>query len=248
MVAVVEDYDRARKNFTKVLAVSGAKAAGFGSAEELDLSEDKLLGFESYLLDARLPGRSGIDLAVRIRSLDPSKLILIVSGHEELRREALDVGIRPEHVFDKPLLDGKDAVKELVLNKAQQWEVYVESIVRADAHLINVIRGQRSTDGHSAFVALKRYWRENVTRCLLGWEMCPRVGAALEIDRLIYTRSFFPSVEHRLEKPTVEELRALRAVFSRTARRAFSVRAQQECTHILEEAGWTTGLEIPELR
>ena len=65
---------------------------------------------------------------------------------------------------------------------------------------------------------------------------------ALELDRLLHTRSFVPSEQHDLSAPTKSELLAFRAIIARYADPAFGISHQADCEGLLEDVGWLPGI------
>lgn len=246
--ALVDDHPTARRGFVRALAGSAPRLTPFESAEELADSAQSVDGFQSYVLDAQLGGQSGIDVAVDLLAPDPTKLVMIVSGHRDLRIEAVERGIPERLVFDKPLHDNKKVVFELVAANALAWEKYVMALRSSDALIVKTLNSKQLLDGQTAFVSLKRVWRGEVLPALLAAPSSPRAGMAIEFDRLLHTRSLVTSASFGLSSPTREELISLRAALARLASSAFTLEAHAWCQAVLEEAGWSTGLEIEELR
>ncbi|MDF2668179.1 MAG: AraC family transcriptional regulator [Paenibacillus sp.] len=84
------------------------------------------------LLDIRLPGINGLDLAAKIRETEKDLKIIILSGHDdfEYARASIDIGV--SHFLLKPA--GNDEVMKAVLNAAGQLQS--ERAERHERHLL----------------------------------------------------------------------------------------------------------------
>jgi two-component system cell cycle sensor histidine kinase/response regulator CckA len=103
VVLVVDDEPIVLRLASAVLAEAGyrpvvAESAAVGFDRYLELRPDLSL----VLLDVVMPGGNGLELAERIRQLDPTLKILVMSGYSDLQ---LEVQARKRYPFiRKPFL------------------------------------------------------------------------------------------------------------------------------------------------
>ena len=79
-ILVVDDDQGIRFFLEEALTKKGYKVDSVASAEEA-LSKVKQDAFNLILLDVRLPGMSGLDAIKKLRELDPSAPIIIMTAH-----------------------------------------------------------------------------------------------------------------------------------------------------------------------
>lgn len=112
IVLLVEDDSIAREILTELLVESGVTVFAFGSAEDAAAfvgGADEEVGL--LVTDVLLPGRSGVDLALDLRSRSPETKVLFISGYCGHREISL-IGSDP--LLRKPF-DGDDFVAAVVL-------------------------------------------------------------------------------------------------------------------------------------
>ena len=78
---VVDDDEQFRGGLSAALEHAGAVVTAAGSTEEVDELAIGLDDFDGLLLDYRLPGRTGLDLA---REASPATAVVIISGDPEV--------------------------------------------------------------------------------------------------------------------------------------------------------------------
>jgi len=103
-VLVIDDEPAIRDSLAAFLEDYGFEAASCGSTEEArDLMRER--PFDVCVVDLRLPGLSGEDLILLARKHFPSQRYIIHTGNISytLSSELRAAGIRPEHVFHKPV-------------------------------------------------------------------------------------------------------------------------------------------------
>ena len=76
---VVEDYQPLRTSLIEVLQKFGHHASGFESAESFD-EEAKDRNLDLIVIDVTLPGEDGFSLARRLRKVQPSLGIIILTA------------------------------------------------------------------------------------------------------------------------------------------------------------------------
>jgi DNA-binding NtrC family response regulator len=103
-VLVVDDEPGIRDSLTAFLDDYGFDAMGCGSTEEArDLMIEN--SFDVCVVDLRLPGLSGEDLIFLAHKRFPKQRYIIHTGSisYNLPDELKAIGMRPEHVFHKPV-------------------------------------------------------------------------------------------------------------------------------------------------
>ena len=103
-VLVIDDEPAICLSLTAFLEDYGFNASSAESAEEaLDLMKNNT--YDICIVDLRLPGMSGEDLILQIRDRYPNQRHIIYTGSisYNLSDKLLAVGMRPEHVFLKPI-------------------------------------------------------------------------------------------------------------------------------------------------
>lgn len=103
-VLVVDDEPAIRDSLSAFLEDYGFETVGCGSTEEArDCMCEK--PFDVCVVDLRLPGLSGEDLILLASKRFPDQRYIIHTGNisYNLPEELKAVGMRPEHVFHKPV-------------------------------------------------------------------------------------------------------------------------------------------------
>jgi DNA-binding NtrC family response regulator len=103
-VLVIDDEPAICMSLTAFLEDYGFKASSAESAEEaLDLMKNNT--YDVCIVDLRLPGMSGEDLILQARERYPKQRHIIYTGSisYNLSEKLKETGMRPEHVFLKPI-------------------------------------------------------------------------------------------------------------------------------------------------
>ena len=103
-VLVVDDEPAIRDSLSAFMDYYGFETAACGRTEEArELMMEK--PFDVCVVDLRLPGLSGEDLILLARKRFPEQRYIIHTGSisYNLSHELRAVGMRPEHVFHKPI-------------------------------------------------------------------------------------------------------------------------------------------------
>jgi len=122
-VLVIDDEPAICSSLSAFLEDYGFNASTAESAEEaLDLMQNN--AYDVCIVDMRLPGMSGEDLILEARQRYPDQRHIIYTGSisYNLSEKLQELGMRPEHVFLKPVRVLSllvKCIKELV---AQQTE------------------------------------------------------------------------------------------------------------------------------
>lgn len=93
-IMIADDEERLRITLGRMLTARGLDVATVASGQEAveKLESDP---FDVVLLDLRMPGMSGLETLARIKELDPSVEVILLSGHAsvEAAREATKLGV-----------------------------------------------------------------------------------------------------------------------------------------------------------
>jgi CheY-like chemotaxis protein len=133
VILVVEDEPTVRGLIADMLELSGYKCVVAGNAVDATRIIDAgVLRFDLLLSDVMMPGGiNGLELAMRIRQVDPSTKVLLISGYvdEKLTNAVATAGIR---VIPKPFRQ-KDLADAVAYELAREGDVNVRPIRRRDA-------------------------------------------------------------------------------------------------------------------
>lgn len=103
-ILVIDDESAICMSLTAFLEDSGFKTSFAKSAEDaLELMKKNT--YDVCIVDLRLPGMSGEDLILQASAHYPRQRYMIYTGSisYSLPDQLLEYGIRPEHVFFKPI-------------------------------------------------------------------------------------------------------------------------------------------------
>jgi len=81
-IVIVEDDAGLHQAFRRVLSAAGRASSIFDSAEAL-LAQEPLPDPECYVLDVRLPGKSGIELGRELFATHPRVPMIFITAHDE---------------------------------------------------------------------------------------------------------------------------------------------------------------------
>jgi DNA-binding NtrC family response regulator len=115
---VIDDEPSIRESLTEFLEDFDFDVTAAESAEEaLDLISDH--NFDVAVVDLRLPGMSGEAMIAKAHLMNPDMQFLIHTGSVDYRlsKTLTEIGMKPDHLFLKPLPDLKvlvDRIQELV--------------------------------------------------------------------------------------------------------------------------------------
>jgi len=117
-VLIVDDEALIASSLTVFLEDEGFGVAAAGSGEEAIDILKREGGFDVCVMDMRLPGMDGNATIRQIHDLAPGMRFIIHTGSIDYRVPAdlQTLGIRPDHLFHKPLIDMKpiaDAIRSL---------------------------------------------------------------------------------------------------------------------------------------
>lgn len=103
-VLVIDDEPAVCTSLSAFLEDYGFRASTAESAEEaLDLMKNNV--YDVCIVDLRLPGMSGEDMILQAKERYPNQRHIIYTGSisYNLSQKLKDAGMRPEHVFLKPI-------------------------------------------------------------------------------------------------------------------------------------------------
>jgi FixJ family two-component response regulator len=102
-VAIVEDDASVRRALSNLLRSAGMLCDSYEAAEDL-LSQGELARYSCVLFDLRLQSMSGLDLALELRTREPSLPLVCLSAKIEpaVRARLLDAGVMA--VLSKPFV------------------------------------------------------------------------------------------------------------------------------------------------
>lgn len=103
-VLVIDDEPAICSSLSAFLEDYGFRASTAESAEEaLELMKSNV--YDVCIVDMRLPGISGEDLIIQAHPLYPDQRHIIYTGSisYNLSEQLMQLGMRPEHVFHKPI-------------------------------------------------------------------------------------------------------------------------------------------------
>lgn len=106
VIMVVDDDPIVRDNLKAFMEDEGFMVLTAASAEET-LQELRQHACDVLVVDIRLPGMDGHKLIQEVTGRFPAVRFLIHTGlcHYELPQPLQSLGVRPEHVFHKPVAD-----------------------------------------------------------------------------------------------------------------------------------------------
>jgi FixJ family two-component response regulator len=81
-IVIVEDDAGLHQAFKRVLSAAGHMPLIFDSAEAL-LARGEIPGIECYVLDVRLPGKSGIELTRELTAAGSRIPVIFITAHDE---------------------------------------------------------------------------------------------------------------------------------------------------------------------
>lgn len=137
-ICIVEDNDDLRESLVEVLRDQGHEVRGFASAEEL-VEAKYLEPFELMLLDLNLPGEDGLQLAQRLKRVQPGLRIIMMTTRTSLidRVKGYDTGADlylPKPVAEAELLSAVRALARQIRGDTLQAPDGQESTLTLDPH------------------------------------------------------------------------------------------------------------------
>jgi two-component system response regulator FixJ len=104
LVAIVDDDDDVREALSDLLVVLGLSCRTFDRAEAL-LSAYGPGVFDCIITDVRMPGIGGLDLLRRLRSLDPTISVIVITSDTNPKTCSQALAIGAHACLTKPVED-----------------------------------------------------------------------------------------------------------------------------------------------
>ncbi len=117
-ILIVDDEEHLQENLVAYLEDEGY-IVDTASSGEAGIAQVNRRKFDIGIIDMRLPGMDGNAFILRAHRIQPSMKFLIHTGSMTyvLPQSLMDIGIRTEQVFQKPVIDMEAmirAIRELV--------------------------------------------------------------------------------------------------------------------------------------
>lgn len=101
LALVIDDDEIFRNRLCRALAQRNWEAAGAGSGEEaFEIARDR--SPDLVLVDLRMPGIGGLDLIPRLRALDSSTAIIVLTGYGSIPTTITAMKRGADHYLSKP--------------------------------------------------------------------------------------------------------------------------------------------------
>ena len=113
LISIVDDDDALRSSLENLIRSVGMRAQGFASAEAF-LRSDQMHETNCLILDARMPGMSGLELQRQMVLANSHLPIIFITAHEDddRRTQALEAGAVAflyKPFYEEELLNAIDA-------------------------------------------------------------------------------------------------------------------------------------------
>ena len=165
---------------------------------------------DAIVTDLVMPDKSGFDLILEVRRIHPSKWIIVVTGHEELKPRVEKLGSEIQGFYGKLLLDGNRAsfLRKLQELQGSKWE-FGESMAGL-YQLLSIAKesDQSLLDRHRSFLDAKKFVRGQLWM-YLGGHSKERQQAVMMLRVAMESLSFIPSEKYHLTVPGSEQIAVL---------------------------------------
>lgn len=101
-ILIVDDDERFRTRLLRAFADRGFEAAGAGTHEGA-LAAARADSPELAVVDLRLPGRSGLDVVRDLKQLDPTTLVIVLTGYGSIATAVQSVKLGATTYLTKPV-------------------------------------------------------------------------------------------------------------------------------------------------
>lgn len=134
-IGVVEDNDDLRESLVEVLQGLGHLVVGFSCAE--DLTDSSMPGaFQLLLLDLNLPGEDGLSLAARLKRVQPSLRVIMMTTRTAVGDRVRGYDVGADLYLAKPLAE--EELLAAVRALARQIRTDAVKSAEADAALLQM--------------------------------------------------------------------------------------------------------------
>ncbi len=242
---VVDDEKQSLKYFGDILREERIVTSLVATAEDA-LEEYKWN--DVAIVDLKLPKKSGSELAREILIEHPSKWIMFVTGHEELKKLAEEDGISHQGLYDKPLV-GKEL--EALLSKLGVLQdtvaLYGALLSGLREHLLLAKEADRDiVERQESLLDAKLVFQDRLLPNLLT-RSSERKQIGLMYKLAIGSLSFFPSKRSRLVAPEERHLDALLEIVDILGLLHIAPGEKVQINERLHSIGLGASLEIEEL-
>ncbi len=183
-IAVVEDSDDLRESLVDLLAALGHRVVGFSCAEDL-VDAPALDTFAVMILDLNLPGEDGLTLAMRLKRVQPSLRVIMMTTRTALvdRVRGYDAGADlylPKPVAEEELLAAVRALGRQSLPPAEDASDRAETTLQFDARKLEL----RGPAGGTALNATDAQLLSALCRApdqkLMHWQLLQAIGLGID--------------------------------------------------------------------
>lgn len=194
-VAIIEDHIDLREAMAEALAAEGYQVSAFGSAEAF-VERSTAHAIDMVLIDLNLPGEDGISLSRRIRKMQPSLGVIMITARsqEEQKKEGYDSGADIYMTKPVSLLELKAAIRSLAKRLQLSGDDPGLKLDMSRGQLIGFNR--QSVDLSSAEVAILSSLARARDRRLEAWQLIEAIGK----DAETYSKAALEIVIVRLRK------------------------------------------------
>jgi len=183
-IAVVEDSNDLRESLVDLLAALGHRVVGFSCAEDLvDAPANDTFGL--MILDLNLPGEDGLTLAARLKRVQPTLRVIMMTTRTALvdRVQGYDAGADlylPKPVAEEELLAAVRSLSRQCLLPAEVARDRAETTLQFDVRKLEL----RGPAGAAALNAADAQLLAALCRApgqkLMHWQLLQAIG--LEVD------------------------------------------------------------------
>ena len=183
-IGIVEDNDDLRESLVEVLQACGHIATGFACAEDVDGSPTAA-ALHLLLLDLNLPGEDGLSLATRLKRVQPSLRVIMMTTRTSLgdRVRGYDVGADlylPKPVAEDELLAAVRALARQIHSDVLKSAGEASALLQLDVHLQQLTGGQATVPLNASEVAVLAALARAPGQRLEFWQLMEAIG--LEVD------------------------------------------------------------------
>lgn len=183
-IGIVEDNDDLRASLVEVLQACGHAATGFACAEDVDGSPSAA-AFHLLLLDLNLPGEDGLSLATRLKRVQPSLRVIMMTTRTALgdRVRGYDVGADlylPKPVAEDELLAAIRALARQIHADMLKSADETSARLLLDLHSMRLSGGKATVPLNASDVALLVALARAPGQRLEFWQLMEAIG--LQVD------------------------------------------------------------------
>lgn len=246
-VGVVEDNDQERRQFRELLKCRGYAVKTSRSART---AEPYIPMCHAVWLDMKLAGKTrGIEFAKSVNQQFPQMKIIIVTGHEDLKKEVEENGIPHDLIFKKPLKDPQyEDIYALLDESARQRTSQYKYLGTIKQALVK-LNDEEATllEKHQEFINAKKLvsklWNEFSNHKIGSHQRAVIIQLRLAMSNF----SIVPNEELELHYPDADHIDAFIKVIDILRRPNLIFSDEIEVEELLRNVGIETRLEIPDI-